>query len=794
MILKNGKHFLYLLEMRNFKEIKKLLIFILIFAFISSVSAQTDYNESGFFEGNYDSDTIGFFNVALNPTVVSLNSQQQSLTNAKQPALVSNLDNAGLKEIIVLDSNAIKIMNRTSVSINIIESITIGSSGDFFSNMIAFDIDEDGFSEIIIVNTVTQFIHILEFNGTDFFSQIILNLSALSEFSASSDAMIKCGRANECLLAYTRSVDIPITSATRTVNAAFFNSTFVGNQLQVQTTTGQRGWCFPKIKQIQFVDYDETGDNTIEYTFSALEVDGNFNADEELHVFRVDILNDNTLAEENEVTITDIGHVTGNLQSDCRSELVGSFFTSPLVQESGDGAEPETWIASMKDTDEYAIYMIDGASTNFDKRFPDIADADGTLLSNIFAADAFADSDTGTEFCVLGQEDTQNRLDVLCASDTDRFGIGLNDELQFFLDDYTDVFGFNISNGVNDWFILTHAVDMSRDDSSNTDEVLTSFGVFDLDNTGAACSLIGSCTLSLLFNNPEVDGASIPVDYEDIGRVDIIHTTNTVIHYLDDLFINSQVAEFCGEVGSIDGQCSQYTINPCLDSTWKINTSLTVTITPFDADADQVSARVILYQGDDNEQDTGFTSNASSGFTRSFSTPVSFRINKTIADGNLQMQIRDVENEGIRTLDLPFSVSTSGLIFGDCVTTATTGVIGVEEIEIVVNATLTTDATVNSITTSITDIGGLVGLAGTTVWLILMVAFTLGIWFRASEMNMGGNFAVGTIAIFNALMVLLAARLGIFSTGLVVIIVVLAVVIIGVFAGRFFTGLTARSE
>ena len=815
---------------------KQYMIFMaLLFAAIPLGLAQLDYNETGFSDGTYDSDTTGFFNTALDATVVSVNSQEQGITNAKQPALVSNLDNAGLKEIIILDSDSVVIMNRTIDSIRIIDSVNIGSPTDFYSNMIVFDVDGDGFFEILVANPFSGFIHILQYNGTDFIEENNVNISRLSRFNdngisttTSSDTMIKCGAVESCLIAYTSGIDITSGTATRTVHAAFFNSTNASDAITIDSETGLVGRCFPKIKQIQFADYDGDGEN--EYVFSAVDIDSANNGDEEIEIYRINASVDGTI-EEAQATINNVDHFVGNDQNDCRTDLAGNLFTSPLVFESGDGGDIETIIASQVDPDEFAIYIIEGAAITHAKRFPEIADADGTILSNIFTADAFEDSDTEIEFCVLGQEADDNRLNVLCGSDTSTFALTLKNNVQWFLDDYTEIFEFNISNAADDWHIVTHSVAFSTADreTHNTDEILTSFGVLDLThdsltpflNPCKTISLIppfatADCKLEVLFDTQETDGASIPVDYESIGRVDIIHTTPTQVIYLDDLFANSPVAEFCDQPNAIIDACTIVTINPCLDSTWKVNTSLTITVTPLEPDSgEEVSARVILYEDDPNEQDTFFTANASSGFTRSFNSPVDFEVNKTISDGNLQIQIRGSGNEQIRSLNLPFSVSNSGLIKGDCETILDKGATRVAGVgqsctetadcqgNLVCSftgicfdpdddATLLTDSPENAITRALKNLQEISGLAGTSLWLIFMIALTAGLWFEGAKMRFGATTVLGAIAVTNLLMIILGSRLGILSSNLIVIITILGILIIAVFLGKFLTGL--RSE
>ena len=86
-------------------------------------------------------------------------------------------------------------------------------------------------------------------------------------------------------------------------------------------------------------------------------------------------------------------------------------------------------------------------------------------------------------------------------------------------------------------------------------------------------------------------------------------------------------------------------------------------------------------------------------------------------------------------------------------------------------------------------------MGGTTLWLLGMLVMTVLIWFvMAEERNIGGSATLGTISIANVLAIILGARLGIFGTGMIVILVLIGVVIIAVFLGKFLTGLHSSEQ
>ena len=738
---------------------------ILIIGFLLLVPfsyANTDYNMSGGVNNYYQTGT-GFFNTEVTATTYS-----RTVGVQRNTPLVADLDGNGNNEIIILDGDSIELYRNKEL--DIVDSIDLGA--DQNSNMIVFDIDGDNLTEIIVAQEVSQTIKIVEYNGTNIINQTDLDFSALDHL-ASSYVAIRCRDVNDCLIAYNNKISKSHGGGTAgEIHVAFFNSTAVINEVNLDTIgAGTSIHCLPTIRHIALADFDVDGDK--DYIFTTIEVESG--GVESVDIFYVDVASQTP----SEVLQIDDTEIVGVTETDAGCGAYDHLFTSPLVAELdgslGNGLE--TVIGTQTDDDEYNLKVYDSGG-NLEEQHPLLADADGILVSNVMLADVFPDSDN-TDYCVVGYQTVTEEIDLLCGSLQDTF-VSQN-ELEFSMD-----VPYNISEGDAIWNPISHMGQHSSEtqEGKNIQELINSYGVsrLDLDD----CSVIGlgaDCTLEVIFENPVGDSVLIPVDAEKVtavgGREDLIALSSTNLFYIDDGFSNSA------------GEITSYTVNPCIDSTWKINTSVTITTIVEDDDLDTVSSKVILYEGDSNEQDSGFTDNVSSGTTNSFS----FVANKTMGTGAIKLVGRDSENlDTLDEIDLTFSVSSNGLEFGDCITEVSIAPEEEEEDEIVTVATLTVDASENSITSGINTVMNLTGLAGTTFWLFLMLAFSIGLYFRGASIGWSGNGIVGAIAIVNLLFLVIGARVGLISTALIVILVVISVVILGVFLGRFLTGLGTSGE
>lgn len=746
----------------------KLVLILVFLLLISTVSAKTDYNETGNLDGLYEFGT-GFFNAQL----TDIATFTRTLSDSKLTPLVSDLDGDGVNEIIILDDLTIRLFQNREL--DIVDAFTLTGTSRF-SNWITFDIDGDGRREIIIAQEIDEKLHIIQYNGTAIINETSFNLDIINH--TDGEMMIKCGGVDNCLLIFTNADTSTGGNVFNNLSMLPFSSTTLGNEEIISVNSqGQSVWCFPKVKTMEFTDYDNDG--TDEFIFSA--VDAFFNGDDKPHIFYISVSGlDGTLEQDIDVN-SDNGLVSnmGNLLnsgtgSGCDTSNIGRAFTQPLVFDI-DGSSSnglETAIGFMTDADKFKINTFFSLGSFFDD-YPEVEKGEGIIVSNLFRMNAFPDT-SNQDFCVVGYDDTDGEIDLLCGSEI----TSETPETREFTFDISNL--YNVTQDYQRWNVISHSAQHSTvtTDGNNLNELVNSYGVFTLNDN---CDIFGDCTMNLAFENPKADGVVISVDTEKVDREDLLVLQDTNIWYLDDKFVNQ------------GGVITDFFTNPCIDSTWKVNTSVEIRITVADDEGDDVSAKAILYKDNSNEQDSGFSINTSSGTTFTFA----FTANKTIGTGSLQLAGRDVANPTtLDEIDLTFSVGTVGVEFGDCTTDIDLVAVAVEEAEIT-TATLTQDTTAtsdNSVLGGLETFQNLTGLAGTTIWLIIMIVISLGIWTQLlMANNMGASSALGVIAIFNVLMIILGARLGILSTGLVVIIVVLGVVILGVFFGKFITGVRTET-
>lgn len=755
----------------------KKLSLITLFLFVIPITiANFDYNETGNYNTYFEQGT-GFFNAELSGTDLST----RSVDTPKGVPLVSDLDQDGTNEIIVFDGTGVKFYQNKEL--DIVNAFSFPDED--LSNALAYNIDRDNFTEIIIALEDSQVLHIIEYNGSDV-TNVSFTMTGLSHI-AGGQIQIKCRAVEDCFMTYANTTG---EGSARAVMGVFFNSSTLGTDTVVYQISGLSRWCKPIIPSIAVADYDR--DNIEEYIFAFSERDG---ADLEPHIFYVNVSYSNVVLEEHVIVTDSDADAGSNCENSGGNPLRG--MTAPIVFDI-DGSLSnglETIIAYFVDNDEYVIKSYKGCSeegcgiTELDDYpescvgFLNLGNCpEASSLSNIIKADIFRGTEGIDDFCVFGYNDEKSELDALCGSesstrdlfvfDTETMELVLNDSVPF-----------NVSGNPYFYNGIVHSAQHSSAEPTgkNLDEFVTSYGILSADFTDTA-----SADLSILFASPKENVSMISVDAEKVGREDLIGLALTNVWYIDDQFSNE------------GGQITEYSLDPCIDSTIQINSSSKYLIEVTDKDSlkegvitDTVGARVIIYQGESNEQDTGWSNNLTSGTTFTFEDELIF--NKTTGSSTLRIMGRDTGNpDDEDIIDFTFSVANAGVVKGDCTTTADIPLVSeeVEEEEEVTEPTLTEDATANVVTRALQTISDLTGLGGTTLWLIGMLVMTVLIWYVMAEENgIGGSATFGTIAMANVLAIILGTRLDIFGTGLVIILVLIIVVILAVFLGKFLTGL-----
>lgn len=786
------------------RKLGVLVLFLLLLLALPISFANTDYNETGNYDGYFMAGT-GFFNDVEMQSSADYSTFSRAIDGIMTP-LIADLDNDGVNEIIVIDDNTIRLYNVDVLAeqLTIVDSLNIYDG--YYSNMLVYNIDGDEYPEIIIASeeTSNEIIFMLQYNGSDFIIEYQVPYTSLTHNTG--EVLLKCADVNKCMIAYFYD-QVSGGSADQTLRVAGFNTTNVYDQETVLAGGGFQQRCFPTIRNAQVVDYDNDGYN--EYVFSFV----NFNSalgdsGEQYHIIYVQQNPTASITFEKDKAITDstvnIDEILGGGSTSyiCQNTVsyktgggttyIGSILSNPLVFDI-DGSSSnglETAIAFMLDIDEFRIYVFKADGTELD-HYPEINEVDGILISNMIRANIFTDTQND-DFCVMGYENNDQEIDLICASDQ-------TSELYHSREFKMDISGlYNITQSYNQYHSLIHSAQHSTEttDGVNLNEIVNSYGVLEVvwDDI-YKIEVPNVYTLNLLFENPKADATVISSDVENVGREDLLALTTTNLWYIDDKYTNSPA------------YISEYYNNPCLDATWKINTSIETRITVEDIDEDRVGSRAILYYGDSNEQDTGWTTNATSGTTFSFST---FKINKTISVGTLRLMGRDVENpDDVDTIDLTFSVGLNGVEFGDCTTDIE---LDVPDEAVTVPSECNTDDDcptnyfcINATCTARDDISVMIGIEEASTlfnmpkslfWWIVMLGVAIAGITSAKYFNFahGGLVLVGLIVFIELILLIIGTIIQAISPAYLVIIVTIGIMIVSLWVVRMIFGQSSRGS
>lgn len=752
-------------------------LILIILLFIPLISAD-EYPLLGNPDG-YFAVGSGSFNSELTSDTLT----GKNIVDGKEAPLIADLDQDGTNELIIVDGGDIRLYDSDLDPVD-----AYGMYADErISNIQAFNIDDDAYIELIVFYELSEVMDIIEYNGT-----IFTNTSSFKYGGAGhtdGETMIRCGAINECLMVFAEGDNFAQASDTYAVG---FNSTAFGSPVSLITEASTNSLtCMPKIRFMAYNDTDNDGDN--EYIATVLQPW--LNDKDHLWVFKIDVNNTYlmgvTLEDSNNFdtisplrnidpteTLTDAGY------RNCYDIYAGNFFTSPLVfdMDASPSNGLETVIGIAKDDEEFNMISLDSDLDQEDD-YPEFWNADGQIMSNVMLMDVF--SDTGTvDFCVLGHDNDAEELDLLCGSEQS----GATYESYEFK--YSTDGKFNITLlSYRDMAILSHASQHSAESAvigvasyNNPDEIITSYGVLmPTGNDFNGSSWIFD--LDLLFEFPIEDHACVPVDMDGIGAVDMFCLDDTTLYKIDD-----GLASEGALITNVD-------FNPCpIDTIIKVNETIEVYVTVTDQNnpvigQDRVNVRVYFYYNHNNEMMQNMT-NMTSGSIM----PFSFTLNDTITGGTIYIEGWDEGSpDEIDTITItPFTVALNGVEFGDveCSIASDAAAEAEEEEDEAASATLTEDAANNGIITGMNTLSNSTGLSGTTIFLIIMIVMSIGVWFEMAKRGFSGSSALGMAAILNVLMIILGVRVGIFSAAMVVIIALIAIVILGVFLGRFITGLS----
>lgn len=675
----------------------------------------------------------------------------RTLTGAVMPILTGDLGGDGVDEIVVFDSTAIRFYHSktlTQVGSYTVHAAPIGSY--------IFDWDSDGNDDLIFINGTAsgsqsslENVVIMSFNGT------VANVTHKYSISTSGgQSGFYCDATNkQCLLPFSWTYHG--ADAANPGHLWLFGVTpsyGIHNFTYGYSATARPFWCFPLVNTAQYADYDKDG--TTEIIFSSVK------SNSYLAVYYALLNGTGYPSIEDSITTTASIEPGTNNQDECymAGHNYSSYFTPPSVYDYDPGGDLETVLAYQKTSSgefEMKLYDSDGSTLG---TYPSLSTADGSLLSGIMRGYFFTNDESA--FCVLGQEIEEQRINVLCGSAT--YGGSITNR-EYGITDYTTY------SGKQSWPSYQSLAHASNEDADSFSEIVSGFGIIDLElPNGVVCTASGFCDATLDWENPKSNSVVIPVDFSGVGRHDLLMHTITNIYYFDDNYDYTNPT------------INYYYVDPCLGSTWKINTTVEVRIEGGSEDDATIQGKAILYYGTANAIDSGYTPFLSEGTTLTFT----FTANQTIGSGTLRLFIND-SHSLTDYEDLSFTVGNDGVEFGDCsteedLTTTTTPGPGTN--------VSTTPSAGNSIEEVIRQLEDASGLGSTLLWVIFMLGCSVAIVMAALKGGWGGTAMSMMLLVFNGGLLVMGSILGFIGTGVIIVLALLCLVALGIWAKDAFAG------
>ncbi|KKN50124.1 hypothetical protein LCGC14_0636220 [marine sediment metagenome] len=755
-------------------------LMLLIFLIPSVIGiGTTRYPTAGGVDQDYSNEGRGsFLDILPADGIFDFDQFSKGLSGSEATPIIDDFDNNSISEMIIMDEDTVRAYQNKELDI-IGAVFDIGDNPADVSNILSFDIDGDGFNEIIFlalnVNSSNDVLFILNFTQSD-------GIQLEKRFTVLTDVthpMIGCRASNECIMTVTsRSTVDAVNPFTAFHNAFSFDSTGLTSGettifSESQPSSDAIALCSPRDKKVVVDDFD--GDGNLEYIISMGLKEDSGGATAEWHIFWLDNLTvELTGFEPENVPELVTGGCTGT------NSLTNSF-TSPISAELFSGeANKESCIGAQSSDDDFRIFCLSGSDGSTVDEYPEelsLLEADGNIISNIVLGNFIPDSPNDQDVCVMGFDSVDNEYELLCGSDK-RTGVIFSHRVYGFP---FEELGFNISFDVKEQHHLIHGVQFSNEltESVDLEEILSTYGIFKIDFTPA--------NLVRIFDPQTTRGVNLAIDLEKFGQDDIISMTETNIFYFDDRGKNNPAV-----IVDIE-------YIPCpVDTLIQINTTMQVKVTARDTNTialgfDNINFDTSAYFGDGNQQNRSLpdiSTNPISGEAVVIYTP-RFEMNKTITNGIIRTQIQDTNLTEADVEEQLFSVAQQGLTFED-------GVSCIVEVELIAAAeveepllNITADALANEGIIGFVEGGSNQFKVSPLVFvLILMLAYTIAVFTTKDKTNdsMITMNKVIFMIVGNAFIFIIGTIIGAISFGIMLVIIILAIFSVVLWARRQFTG------
>lgn len=713
-------------------------IFLFILFLSSFALAEFQYSSRGSQDKQYHTENYTLFNslyAGLYGAPV-IYSKTLNTNNMLQPPLIYDINLDGKDELIIASGNDIKIYQNRSLQL-----LGIYSSGTEIKEYSAYNYDGERY---LVYTTggaasTASNITILKWNAIT--NQLNWSASINTGLNFASNMLsFACDDVTGRCLAAGANPDV--------VNAYSFNLSNSKTYTQAITIEARSNvndiMCFPSIPDITTGDINNDGINEYALSYGEISSIG-------ANVFEVSaaIL---TVNETNQITTkydAVLRSPNFNVGSTCASYRF--LYTAPLLADVIEGAALDLVIGVNSNSNEFKMYSYRwvGNSLSFYDDHPEIFQADGIIISNPILANIF--EDTGiNDYCVMGFT-TNNATDLLCASDMTSDTPQTRESRTA---NFTNFFIPQSSTAQN----IIHSIQAKTNIENGQDisEILTPFGVYSIES----CSIFGNCNLILEYPLTYTDGIASYGRLTDKPYLDLIYTKANNVYVIDDKFINS------------NAKIDEYTINPCISSVWKQNTTAEISITPRDSDGDAVRARMVLYADSENIQDSGWLGNYSSGTT----ITASFTAYNKTASGKIYLQAQDIKQPDNSTYDqiiLSFAVSDDGVVFGDCQTAVSNIIADSVAANVSIGVADEVSLTSNVLTDWADDTAGTFGLPILLVVLLFFMMIDIIIFIMLHSHPV---IALTSILITDFFFLIIFSLIGWIPTALVITLIILIII------------------
>lgn len=711
---------------------KKFSIIILMFIILSSfaLAINFDLGNNDFLSGD-----SGLFNENLKTSSV--------ITRAATPKIPPFIiDNNGTNYLGVMSSGSLIVYDS---DLNIVSSVLISNydSSREFSNFVVDDLNADNYDEIV-------FYH----NGTTRIYTYNNSLSLVRQFRSDNtfgipQMNIGCDDNKNCIVfggdTYSSLAGALGVNSVYQVFNYYINSTPV--LFDDYESTGKGHTYFSDIGNFQLVDWSGNGQREIVF----ITITEEQSATKEYIKFYGFEINSTTLKTLSKATISSDSlsswAATPNMRkTEKLSAMVCADFDPTFA-----GIE---CVFNIKFATESKMIMLKSDLSTYDSYHENYPEFYG--FSNPAKLDPTGDSGSTNAVCTLfyGNTSTSNRL--RCISKTSS---GL---LNLFIDNV--YYDWARITRINQSFPVSKLIYGVREKTQTNDriEVSTLDGIYEL--SSGFTSEFGT----RIFTNPLNNSVMCPYDMKKKGLHDYILFSSNRVDYLSDGYINQ------------NAKITDVLINPCINSVWKINTSVQLSLKGNDVEGFPIKVNSYLYYNDINQQNgTELTINSGE-----WSPTFNFIANKTITQGEIRFSVEDTFTHVKDNKSYYFSTNSNGVILNDCTstisnintTTATTTPN---------NVSITPDINDNIITNNLKVISDASGLGSTIIWLIIMLIVTGFIIWKTNE---NSNLMFALVFFVNLVLVIIGTFLGFVGVGIVITIVIGMLIMFGIWLKGKMTG------